>query len=189
MENIISERRQQLELEELKQTKKMAFYLISLFYKSGERYFCSRPKINRLLTIYKFCSVRHDPNCFHFSFVPGGSGLMGIKGLSSFVERDVYLNFYMYDDDKQEFTDTFDETVEIPGRYVNDFLIRDYEISDKVKELLEIIFRKFGSYPISDLAQMIDQMKNNIPFRKKVDEVNFIYYSLDADEFLEFLNY
>lgn len=53
---------------------------------------------------------------------------------------------------------------------------------------MEAIFRKFGSYPISDLAKMLNELHHNIPFEKKVDEFNFVYNYLDSDKFLEFLN-
>ena len=143
--HILKERKTQ----EIFETEKLACYLISLFYKSNCKYFCSRPKINRLLTIYKLSAIRFHSDCFHYYFNIDGP-YIGIGGFIPLIDRDVYLNFktengkieFISNDNKKYFSDKFNEAVSIPQKYCVD----KKEISKSKRDLLEIIFRKFASY-------------------------------------------
>ena len=164
--------------------KPLACYLISLFYKSGCKYYCGRTKINRLLTIYKFCSVQFDPDCFGPFFRTDGPYMI-INDLNAWVDRDVYFLTGDDIDCKEEYTGDFNEQVSIPSRYQFD----ENLIIKQSKMLLEIIFRKFGSYSTNDLGPLINEMHPHIPFSMKQYKYKemCLRNSLDVSEFLNFL--
>lgn len=178
-------RKENLEIE------KLACYLISLFYKTNRKYFCSRPKINRLLTIYKLSSINFDPDCFHYYFKVDAPYMI-IGGFVYLIDRDVYFNFgtvnnriqLMSEDNKEFFDGKFNEIDSI----TNPYRVNENDINDMKKNLLEIIFRKFASYSVGDLGKMINELHHSIPFEKRVDETNYVYNHLESNKFIEFLN-
>ena len=164
-------------------------YLVSLFYKTGCKYYCSRNKINRLLTIYMFCVIKYNTNCFKQDFFIGDeSYAFGFPVVYNILDRDIYLPFCVKEDNK-EIREVLDESVQIPDIYNHfyDFLYKtDFEkreISNESKELLEIIFRKFGNYSISNLANMLNEIKNNIPII-----VSYDGYEIDFENYKYFLS-
>lgn len=166
-------------------TKKLACYLISLFYKSGFRYNCSRSKINALLIIYKFCSVQFDSDCFSSGFKTSGPYMI-ISDLANFLGRDIYRLFTENADNKEEYTGTFNARITIPDIYRCDESL----ISEQSKMLLEIIFRRYGSYSKKDLALLINEIHPHIPFREKYHDYRGVSScnNLGASDLLEFLN-
>ena len=170
----------------------LACYLVSLFYKTNCKYFCTRPKIKRLLTIYKLSSINFDPDCFHYIFFVDDQQMTITSYISSIVERDVYFNIgtvngklqIMSEDNREFFDENFSETISVPNKYI----VNENEIDKIKRDLLEIIFRKFGSYSSRELNDMLDEFSHEIPFEQKVDETNFTYDYLDPNKFMKFLN-
>ena len=184
--------KQMLERQEYSETRNLACYLISLFYKSNCIYFCSRPKINRLLTIYKLASVDVDENCFKYS-INIDAPYIFVANFVYLIDRDVYLNIKLDDkfklihlsqDNKEFYTGDFTSDQTIPNWYH----INENEINSNKKRLLEIIFRKFASYSVGDLAKMIDELHHNIPFERKKDEFEFAFNYLNKEKLKQFLN-
>lgn len=91
--------------------KELTYYLISLFYKSGCRYYCSLPKINRLLTIYKLCSINFDPNCFLHSFSSDASFWQMTSDL--LLPNDFYFQINDDADNKEYYTSEFNDVIPI----------------------------------------------------------------------------
>jgi len=155
----------------------LAYYLVSLFYKTNCKYSCTRSKINRLLTIYMFCNIKNKPN-LHDSKFAITKEFMGFYDLAFIIPNTIYytdLRDMKNNDDKQEIKERF-------GKVINRYTEYDDKIDESQKELLELIFRKFGSYPITDLSIKTDKIKDNAPIKQKKDNV------VNIDEFLLFLN-
>lgn len=184
--------RQNLQKLEYSETRNLACYLISLFYKSGCIYFCSRPKINRLLTIYKLASISFNEDCFKYGFNIDSTYIF-VGSYIYMIERDVYYNcnydengklVYLSNDNKDFYNGNFTHNSTIPNWYHMD----EYDINSSQKRLLEIIFRKFASYSVGDLGMMIDELHHNIPFERKNDEFGFAFNYLDKEKLKQFLN-
>ena len=153
-----------------------AYYLISLFYKTGCKYACYRTKLNRLLAIYRFCridciDIKQDCN-----LIITEEGMMGFPILHKIIDRDVYFSWYV-DETGEKITEEFVETIEIPREYIYRF--REEKINDYSKMILESIFRNFGNYSINDLANMLNDIGKKIPT---------IEHTIDVDKFIDFIN-
>lgn len=169
----------------------VANYLVSLYERTKNKYKYYPTKINRLLTIYKLCSLKYNDECLDdYDFIIRDDGTMGIL-------NGMYSPFYnIYSLIPESYTE-IDEELEIfqphknflhqEIKKVHELFNINYEkqlcISEDSKKLLELIFRKFGNYPYSDLAIQINEIVNNIPIRKKYEEndikledfTNFMY--------------
>lgn len=155
-------------------------YLISLFYKTDCKYYCYRTKINRLLVIYKLCTIKYNNNVLdsHFFIIDKG---MGFYNLAAYVDRDEYLKKCVAEDNKP-INDEFKYSFYTPI-YRYDF---NYEISEQSKLLLEMIFRKFGNYNRVDLENQLQQIKEIMP-KIKVVYGNPVY-RVNKDSFISFIN-
>ena len=160
--------------------KTVSYYLVSLYYKTGCKYHCYRTKLNRLLTIYKLCATRYNNDCLDSSFVLNETWI-GFPELAALFFREVYMKlpWEASIEDNKEIQDKFDDKVEFN---------KEYKDSEKVlslytKQLIEIIFRKFGNYTIGDLAHLIDEIKQKIPVTK-IDNG----YKIDTKNYEDFLN-
>lgn len=184
----------------------VANYFISLYERTKTRYHYYPTKINRLLTIYKLCTLKYNENClFDSYFVINEDGTMGMKGRcysSSYYFRvvDVEENYNEITDDLQSSNENKNYLTNdtkliydmFHKEYLNDdVLLEDYKktyeeqlcISEESKELIELIFRKFGNYPYSKLAKQINQIVNNIPIEKNLFKI-CIMEKRDFDYFM-----
>lgn len=135
-------------------------YLISLYYKTGCKYWCQRPQMNRLLTIYKLCTMKYNPDCFEYQFkiTDDSIGFYGYV-LTNLMHFDVYNAYPYIEPDGKYIEDELDETVNIPKLVPKLFTdIEITEISEPTKKLIEKIFRKFGNYEVAELAKNIDEL-------------------------------
>lgn len=155
-------------------------YLISLYYKTDCQYSCTRPKINRLLTIYVLCNVKKTPITHKIFCIT--SDYIGLKVLPRVIPISSIYQRLEYKDNQKEILLPLKEKVEIPPYYQR-MIDEITSLDDSDKELLEQIFRKFGSYDIISLAPNIDKLKNIIPF-----EIDWNYgANLDTNTFINFL--
>lgn len=154
-------------------------YLISLFYKTDCKYYCYRTKINRLLVIYKLCTLKYNKDVLTNNFFITDQG-MCFSGLVSYIDKDEYLKDCVMEDNKpinDEFKDSFYTPV-----YRYNF---NCEISEQSKILLEMIFRKFGNYNRVDLENQLQQIQKIMP-KTKVIDVNPVYH-LKKEHFVRFI--
>lgn len=178
--------------QEQHEVDKLACYLVSLFYKTDRKYFCNRLKIKKLLTIYKLSAINFDSDCFHYIFYVDDQQVSLSGYVSCIVDRDVYFNIgtvngktqIKSEDNKEFFDGNFNETVSVPNKYI----VNENEIDKIKRDLLETIFRKFGSYSFRDLDDMLNEFSHEIPFERRVDETDFVYDYLDSNKFMQFLN-
>lgn len=141
--------------------KVLAFYLVSLYYKTGCKYLCSITKINRLLTIYKFCTLKYNDESLRGEYIINTS--MWFDSLWFCIYKEEYFNENLMKQECKEITEEINEFAEVPEKYKV-----EHQIGVSSKILLEKIFRKFGNYSLNDLGPMIDEIIFEMP-TKKID--------------------
>lgn len=65
-------------------------YLISLYYKTGCKYPCTRSKINKLLIIFKLCFIKNNLKTFDNKLIIYENGPSYFEYLGLTMERDAY---------------------------------------------------------------------------------------------------
>lgn len=105
-------------------------------------------------------------------------------------------NVYLVEEDCTEIMDVLDE-YDSSKLYLNDEFIylnkslcdlnskkknKEFEISKEAKQLIELIYRKFGNYPIQDLGRLVDEIVSRIPL-KNLGPINKIDF-YDFNNFL-----
>jgi len=159
-------------------TMGVANYLISLYFRTGLKYRYYRQKINRLLTIYKLCSLKYNTNALRYDFIIANNGRMGcLNGMYSpfdnkyeaIMEEDGseitdYIEYYYFD--KYYLSWGF---IEISRDFGED-IDKEMRISQESRDLLELIFRKFGNYSTQELGHIIDEVVIKLPFQELKEE-------------------
>lgn len=161
--------------------KLLTYYLVSLFYKTDCKYWCSRTKINRLLTIYKFCTIKYKSDVLKGEYVisnPKNKIGIWFPKLNGYIDRDVYLKYNIMEDNCEKIIEQFNENAEIPKIFEV-----EKEISVISKILLEKIFREFGNYPLNVLAPMVDEVILKMPIKEIEGKTE-----IDTNNFENFLN-
>lgn len=143
----------------------MANYLISLFYVTGQKYYCTRTKISKLMSIVAFYYARNNKILFTENIYKyDGCGTI-IDEIKSSFDMDIY-NGIQCKDNKQFIDETFDYKLYIPDKY------RNYEnVDNETKQNIENVFRKFGSFSAYNLGQCLNPIINypNVINDNKVD--------------------
>jgi len=197
IECILLERRQKMKIIKDEEylindsTIGVANYLVSLYKRTKNTYQYYPTKINRLLTIYKLCSLKYNDKCLNdLDFIITEDGTMGILSCM----HSPFYNFYSSIPENYNEIDDEIETFEQHKNFLHsevkiiaESLGINYEkqlyISDDSKKILELIFRKFGNYPFDELVAQINQIVNNILIRKSYDR-NYI----KLEDFINFMN-
>lgn len=169
----------------------VANYLVSLYERTKNKYQYYPTKINRLLTIYKLCSLKYNDKCLNdLNFIITEDGTMGILSYMHSPFYNIYSSIpenYNEIDDELETFKQHKNFLHSEVKIIAESLGINYEkqlyISDDSKKLLELIFRKFGNYPFDELATQINQIVNNILIRKSYDR-NYI----KLEDFINFMN-
>lgn len=161
-----------------------ACYLVSLYYKTGCKYVCTRTKTSRLLTIYKFCKMKSNPELFNHYFV--SSYYMFIRYLNIFFCMDEYVVWEREGIDNQlEIEDEFTEPKNMPSYYHK--ILQEANLNLQSLNLLETIFRKFGNYSINDLAAKLNPLQELLPFKNFLDSHEYGLVYMKQEDFFKFL--
>lgn len=88
-----------------------------------------------------------------------------IEDKKSILDNIHYNNMKNY---KKEVKIKFNPEHEIISEAFKYDIQKKLVISDCSKELIELIFRKFGNYSINDLAPMIDEIVLKLPLEKRI---------------------
>jgi len=151
----IKSRKQDYKMTEVKANlEECSNYLIQLFYKTGQKYSCSRTKIGKLLSIVAFVYALKDKKIFDETIYKYDGCGTAINELKTYIDRDVYIQFD-YSDNQEYICDEFLDAVEIPEKHQ-----KTDSISAEVAETIIKVFRKFGSYSACDLGQCINPIVN-----------------------------
>ena len=154
-------------------------YLIQLFYKTGKKYSCTRTKLGKLLTIASFVYARKNEVLFSEAIYKYNNCGTSINTLTLFIEREVYLELE-YNDNKQYIDDCFDNNIEIPK-----FYSEIYDVDAELRNVIEKVFRHFGSYTASDLGELIVPIIKTGNVVNSNEEINLDeIYQMNKDEIL-----
>ena len=131
--------------------KDTAYYLISLFYKTGQKYSCTSTKIGKLISILAFQYALDGKKLLDEEIYKyGGCGTL-IEKLS-FLPKDIYRPVGMnYIYDKRYIDDVVDDSLMVHSFY------RDFkDIPFDVRLRAEEVFRTFGAYSHMDLGKLLN---------------------------------
>lgn len=130
-----------------------ARYLIRLYFQTKIKYQCSRSKIDKLLSIANFISIKEGNQMFDEIMSVNQCGT-SFPMLAWIIREDIMdginEDFNMID------IDSIDE-----NGYYPEFYESDYPIEDK-KDLLKNIFLRFGSTSTKELGLQINEFINEI---------------------------
>lgn len=154
------------QMEELNvNLEQAANYLIQLFYRTNQRYSCTRTKIGKLLSIVAFVYAYEDKKLFSESIYKYNDCGTSFNELKLFLGREVYMKD-RYLDDEQPYKGDFNYCNDIP---------KDYQYIENIDECLrtniEEVFKKFASYPPVSLGNCINTIVN---YKDMVDEMGKI---------------
>lgn len=134
-----------------------ARYLIRLYFQTKIKYQCSRSKIDKLLSIANFISIKEDNQMFDEIMSVNQCGT-SFPMLTWIIREDIMdginEDFNMID------IDSIDE-----NGYYPEFYESDYPIEDK-KDLLKNIFLRFGSTSTKELGLQINEFVDEISMTK-----------------------
>lgn len=139
--------------------KQITYYLILLFYKTGKKYSCTQTKLGKLLSVLAFAYARRGELLFEEKIheYPGGCGTL-IPDLT-FIPQTIYMRDFDSEDPDgiKTIDESFNEEVVIPEQYTKYGII-----SEEVKTSIEEVFRSFGAYSGSQLADCLNPIVKRI---------------------------
>lgn len=155
------------------------YYLIQLFYQTGQKYSCTRTKLGKLLSIAAFYYARKNQILFKESICKYDGCGTTIKELSFIVDRDVYIR-YSYSDSKSDIsTNEIDETLFVPEKFT-----QVERLSDEIKDALKNVFIKFGAYNAVELGRALNIIVQHSDVSDVNGKINLCVISqLDQNEF------
>ena len=132
-----------------------ANYLVQLFYKTNQRYSCTRTKIGKLLSIVAFKYAREGKLAFAetiYKYDHCGTAIKEV--MHRFRDREIY-SLCVYKDNAKPITDKLNEKAYIPDNFSN-----IEALSDEAKEIIESVFFSFGAFSPADLGECINPIVN-----------------------------
>lgn len=146
--------------------KQSANYLIQLFFKTGKKYSCTRTKIGKLLSIVAFEYALDGKQVFNETIYKYEEDCgTAIQEIMNYFDKDIYIQ-YIDLDNQQYISDDFNENL-MQIEYA------DYNTLDiSVRNVIENVFRTFGSYSSSQLAKCINPIVNQANITDANGEIN-----------------
>ena len=83
----------------------VANYLVSLYERTVNKYKYYPTKLNRLLTIYKLCTLKYNDWCLSDGFIINEDGTMGMP---RWAYSPFYNDYSLIEEDKCEITDNLE---------------------------------------------------------------------------------
>lgn len=134
-------------------------YFVQLFYKTNQRYSCTRTKIGKLLSIFAFEYACEGKQAFKeviHKYEDCGTAIYEI--MERFTDRDIYTKCE-YEDKisiiPDDYFSTLNGDVHIPNSYID-----ISELENDVLERIQNIFKEFGSYSPTELGECINPIVN-----------------------------
>ena len=132
-------------------------YLVQLFYRTKERYSCTRSKIDKLMSIVAFEYAVKGQKAFDESIVRyENSGTYISKPLHESVPRDVYNHSKYYDSRRKIVDEEVVRKCNIPMEYMDIQGIGACE-----KYVIKKVFQEYGAYKTKDLNKIINPIVNH----------------------------
>lgn len=135
-------------------------YLVQLFYKTNQRYTCTRTKVGKLLSIVAFVYARQNKLAFNeiiHKYDECGTAIYEI--MERFKDSDIYTRS-VYEDDANKVPDiviasSSNSRIVIPKEYED---ISGLDID--VIATIDSVFKMFGAYSPSSLGECINPIVN-----------------------------
>lgn len=138
---------------------KLTNYFVQLFYKTNQRYSCTRTKIGKLLSIFAFEYACEGKRAFKetiHKYDDCGTAIYEI--MERFTDRDIYTKC-AYEDKISTIPDDYfysaDDSIIIPNEYMD-----VYDLDKDVLSRIEKVFKAFGSYSPTELGECINPIVN-----------------------------
>lgn len=143
-----------------------ANYIIQLFIKCGQRYSCSRPKLEKLLAISNLAYyVKFENKIFENDTYLRKCGL-GFDCDDKLLNGDFVCGDGDFDFSKPICCDNSTEISEKeinPSIDVSDVYKKDVDkLTEDQKNILKAVFLRFGAFGASQLGRLLDDFKENI---------------------------
>lgn len=152
-------------------------YLVQLFYKTNQKYSCTRTKVGKLLSIVAFKYASNGQVAFEetiYKYNECGTAIKEI--MQRFKDRDIYT-LCTYNDDSKPVSQKIDEKADIPLDFID---IKD--LSDDVKDTIKSVFLLFGAFSPATLGECINPIvntKNTTLENNQIDISRIEYIHLD----------
>lgn len=130
-----------------------ARYLIRLYFQTKIKYQCSRSKIDKLLSIANFVSIKQGNQLFNETMSVNQCGT-SFPIISWLIREDIMDG--INDDFSTIDIDTIDENAFYPFFYESEYPIED------IQELLKNVFLRFGSTSTKELGLQINEFVGEI---------------------------
>ena len=129
-------------------------YLVQQFYKTQQKFSCTRTKLGKMLSIIAFRYARNGKVAFDELIYRYNDCGTTIDGLAAYADRDVYIQLIYYDDNKkitQTYDDDLDVSQNIPDKYKTISSLKETD-----KEIIKEVFYEFGAYSAKKLGEYIN---------------------------------
>ena len=154
-------------------------YFIQLFYKTNQKYSCTRTKVGKLLSIVAFTYACDGKLAFDetiYKYDNCGTAIREI--MLRFNDREIYSQC-KYRDDAKKISEKLNEKVKIPDEYKD---ITD--LDDDIKQKIEATFREFGAYTPAMLGECLNPLVNYNGIANDKNEINLSKFeSLNYSDF------
>lgn len=154
-----------------------AKYLIQFFYKSDEKYHCTRTKIEKMLTIAFLAFIKNNRKLFSSKIYIARCGTY-IPILSRFIFGDVIEGQVGENNTK------IDKSIALNGNVPPLYSVES-QISGDIRNLLGDVFFAFGNYEPSHLGKLLDEFKMEISTEDEEDPSKSIIDIDKAKSFFE----
>ena len=154
-----------------------AKYLIQFFYKSGEKYHCTKTKIEKMLTIAFLTFIKNDRKLFSSKIYIAECGTY-IPLLSRFIFGNITEGQIPENNLK------IDKNVALDGNIPPLYSI-ETQVSEDIHNILADVFYAFGNYEPSHLGKLLDEFKMEISIEDEEDPSKSI---IDSEKAIKFFN-
>ena len=127
------------------------YYLVGLFYQTGQKYSCTRVKIGKLLSIVAFLYARKDELLFDEKIYKYSGCGTTIKEINYFLDRDIYICHTCNDRSSSIDFGELNAEASIPEKYQKTDLV-----PDDVKATIKEVFFHFGAYSALELGNCLN---------------------------------
>lgn len=158
-----------------------ANYFVLLFYKTEQKYSCTRTKLGKLLSIFAFKYARENKKVFNEKIHKyNDCGSVIIEILDNY-DREIYSCFN-YEDKAETIFDTLKEE-----NSLNENILKAYPVEsldDCLKKDIIDIFLKFGAYSPTQLGECINPIVGQVGVVKENGEIDLSrIYELSLSDF------
>lgn len=156
---------------------------IQLFFKTEKKYSCTQTKLGKLVSILAFKFARNGILVFNdsiYKYLPNcGTFISALN----FIPKDIYIRDFESDDpdNMSDITEAFNEDAKIPVQYTV-----TETIPPQLNQEIKTIFIKFGTYPATNLGDLLNPIVNKISNGNDTEPLDILRLSsLTKNDFID----